>query len=520
MNARHKSADRALFYFYLALWVWLPLPLGSNRVWAVSVVEIAVFLLTTGWLVLYLRGKVRINDTFKMALLPVTLLFLFVFWVGFQTLLLPPDLLEAVSPAASQTYAEVYAVSGAELNDKALYNPLSMSPYHSGGKFIESLFYGLLFCLTLLLVNSHHRLKLLAIVIVCSGVFQAVYGCLMTLSGVEYAFFVEKTAHRNVATGTFLNRNHLAGYLEMSLAIGIGLLLSTLHQTAAGSWREMGRRLLDALLGSKIRLRVGLIIMVIAMVLTHSRMGNVAFFTSMTVMGGLYLLLVKKPPRSVIILFVSLMMIDVLIVGTWFGLEKVLHRLEKTEIILQDAPFQDSAAPSNVAQAGTVSTTRQTRNAVTHQTFQLLKESRDEVFRDTRNMLADFKWTGAGGGTFANSFLRYQNEPYYGFYDHTHNDYLEFLAEYGFLGSGLSGSVIVLAFINALIAIRKRRSALLKGLAFSSAMGIMAIMIHSTVDFNLQIPSNAALFVLLLALAWIVRYKRLSSHGKGTSGTD
>ena len=80
MNARHKSADRALFYFYLALWVWLPLPLGSNRVWAVSVVEIAVFLLTTGWLVLYLRGKVRINDTFKMALLPVTLLFLFVFW--------------------------------------------------------------------------------------------------------------------------------------------------------------------------------------------------------------------------------------------------------------------------------------------------------------------------------------------------------------------------------------------------------------------------------------------------------
>jgi hypothetical protein len=37
-------------------------------------------------------------------------------------------------------------------------------------------------------------------------------------------------------------------------------------------------------------------------------------------------------------------------------------------------------------------------------------------------------------------------------------------------------------------------------------MGVTAIGIHSTVDFNLQIPANAFVFMLLLALGWISLY--------------
>ncbi len=43
----------------------------------------------------------------------------------------------------------------------------------------------------------------------------------------------------------------------------------------------------------------------------------------------------------------------------------------------------------------------------------------------------------------------------------------------------------------------------MRGLGFSGVMGIVALMIHSSVDFNLQIPANSALFVLLLAVSWI-----------------
>jgi len=40
-------------------------------------------------------------------------------------------------------------------------------------------------------------------------------------------------------------------------------------------------------------------------------------------------------------------------------------------------------------------------------------------------------------------------------------------------------------------------------LSFACIMGVTAILIHSWVDFNLQIPANAALFMILLALGWI-----------------
>jgi hypothetical protein len=40
-------------------------------------------------------------------------------------------------------------------------------------------------------------------------------------------------------------------------------------------------------------------------------------------------------------------------------------------------------------------------------------------------------------------------------------------------------------------------------MGLASVMGITAILIHSTSDFNLRIPANAALFVVLLALPWL-----------------
>ena len=43
----------------------------------------------------------------------------------------------------------------------------------------------------------------------------------------------------------------------------------------------------------------------------------------------------------------------------------------------------------------------------------------------------------------------------------------------------------------------------MRGMSFAAIMGIIAILIHSSVDFNLQIPANAATFMVLLALAWI-----------------
>ena len=96
-----------------------------------------------------------------------------------------------------------------------------------------------------------------------------------------------------MATGTFINRNHLAGYLEICLAVGIGLMVAQLSNTSAATWRERARQFLQTMLSSKALVRIGLVVMVIGLVLTRSRMGNIAFFFSMIVMGFYYIVFVR-----------------------------------------------------------------------------------------------------------------------------------------------------------------------------------------------------------------------------------
>mgnify|MGYP006191148481 CR=1 FL=1 len=48
----------------------------------------------------------------------------------------------------------------------------------------------------------------------------------------------------------------------------------------------------------------------------------------------------------------------------------------------------------------------------------------------------------------------------------------------------------------------KRRSSVPWGMAFGVAMAIVGLLIHSTVDFNLQIPANALTMVVILAMGW------------------
>ncbi len=59
------------------------------------------------------------------------------------------------------------------------------------------------------------------------------------------------------------------------------------------------------------------------------------------------------------------------------------------------------------------------------------------------------------------------------------------------------------SIFTALAAHYRRRDPLMRGMSFAVIMGIIAMMSHATVEFNLQMPANAATFVVLLSLAWI-----------------
>ena len=450
--------EKSIFIGFLVLIAWVPLPFGCKYAWAWPLFEIWVYVLSIAWLLALICNKTGFTGPFLKAR-PVLFIFIvWLIWVLFQITPLPAAWINVLSPQAAALYASTPTAAPGLLT-------LSVDVFATKQGLLKSLAYVLVFCLALLLVRSRRRVRLFAYVLILSGLFQAVYGSLMAMSGMEYSFFVEKIFNRGHATGTFTNRNHLAGYLEMCLAVGIGIMISSLdagnHQY---SGRQLLRQILQLILSPKARLRLFLVIMVIALVLTHSRMGNSAFFTSMLVAGGIGLLLSRHATRSTIILLVSLVVIDIFIVGTWFGIEKVAERLEQTSLV---------------------------------------GENRDEVYQHILDQLQDYKLTGSGLGSFYAVFPKYRKQDVGGYYNHAHNDYLEFATETGLVGLSLLGLAVVSSFIIAIIAQYRRRDPLMRGLSFAAIMGICAIMIHSTVDFNLQIPANAITFMLLLSMAWI-----------------
>lgn len=86
--------------------------------------------------------------------------------------------------------------------------------------------YTLLFLVIVSIFHTRKRVTLLLGSLVVSGTLQAFYGTFMTLAGIEWLLATPKTAYIGDATGTFVNRNSMAGYLELTLAAGIGLLLA------------------------------------------------------------------------------------------------------------------------------------------------------------------------------------------------------------------------------------------------------------------------------------------------------
>ena len=118
---------------------------------------------------------------------------------------------------------------------------------------------------------------------------------------------------------------------------------------------------------------------------------------------------------------------------------------------------------------------------------------------------------GSGGGSFYTAFTRYRGDDITAFYDHAHNDYVEFASETGVLGLTIMGLFVLGALVQALRALAQRKDPLPRGIAFAVIMGTTAILIHSTVDFNLQIPANAATFMLLQALAWLTLHLQRAS---------
>ncbi|MBX3672227.1 MAG: O-antigen ligase family protein [Burkholderiales bacterium] len=443
--------------------MWLPVPLGSNRAWAWALMEVAAFTMLGLWLVLWARNKVVVEAPLRRSWPVFALLGAWVLLLILQIIPMPVSMVEALSPESARIHG-LTSVLG--VTKDAI--TISIEPHATQLALVKTVAYISIFFLFLALVNNRERLRLAAFVLTYAAVLHATYAVMMHLSGVDKIYLGTEVAHASEASGFYANRNHFAGMLEMMLAIGIGLLIAGLSDRKAKSWKQVAEHLIEWILSPKMLLRLSLCIMVIAITTTHSRMGNTAFFASLIVAGLIGIALSRHATRNVVVLLVSLVVLDLAIVGSWFGVEKLMKRLEATTV----QHVQEREEPAAYALA----------------------------------IVESYPIFGSGAGSFYVTFPKYRPETITVFYDHTHNDYAQIASETGVVGFGLLGLVVIMSLGVALRAQAVRRDPLMRGMSFASIMGITAILIHSWVDFNLHIPANAVFFMVLLALGWISLY--------------
>jgi O-antigen ligase len=386
--------------------------------------------------------------------LPIILWLCYLVLLTLQIVPLPASFLSYLSPNA-------FALQENSI-DGIFY--LSIDYGQSQISLLKSVSYFCLFLVTLMLIRDGKTLKTLLFTILITATLQAVYGAFEVLLGLKHSIIFNLPV-KNIATGTFVYKNHFANYLMLGLSAGIGIMVATLQTNQVNNRRKLFRTIVNTLLSSKALVRICLVIMVIALVMSKSRMGNTAFFASMSVCGFLALALIRNRNKSLTILIISMFVIDLFIVSAWFGLDKVQERLTQTS---------------------------------------LSQETRDEVVIDALPIISDFPLFGSGGGSFYSVFPQYKKAEVHGFYDHAHNDYLQMTIEHGIPATVLLAILVLLSLYKSLYAMRHRKHSIMKGTAFAVSMVIIGMLIHMTVDFPLQAPANAGYFVVFLALAWVI----------------
>lgn len=461
MHITHQNPklSNRVFYLFLALLLWLPIPLASNRPWAWSLMEFASFAMVIA--IIYSHPLEQIKQQFKSYLPLIVGIGGFVIYQILQLLPLPQFLLKLVSYNS-------YLIQTTNLNPSEIgaWLPIALDPVQAQIATLKGTSYFCIMLSVLMLLNNFKRLKLLLLCIIVAGTWQAFYGAVVALSGTSETPFLG-LKNTDVATGTFVYKNHFANFLMLTLSIGIGYLVATLDKSKLRSKGYSLVQFLQTLMSGKVALRIALALMVIAIVLSRSRMGNTAFFVALTITGVIAYKFMKYKSKSLMWLIISLLVIDTFILGAYFGIDKVKQRLEQTS---------------------------------------MQTEQRDDVNVYSLDLIRVFPITGTGGGSYYSTFPLVQGNDIKAFYDHAHNDYIQFTTEYGIPATIWLGILVLYSLVISINAMVTRNSRFLRGLGFGTTMAIIGMLIHISVDFNLQAPANAAYFHVILALAWVANY--------------
>ncbi|REJ78527.1 MAG: hypothetical protein DWQ47_03490 [Acidobacteria bacterium] len=278
----------------------------------------------------------------------------------------------------------------------------------------------------------------------------------------------------------FSNRNHFALAMEMPAGLLAGILIFGRQKAA---WRLLGL--------------VPFAILCYAVVTSSSRGGLAALAASLVFVVFVRLITAIRPQR------------DTGAVGVRIG-KRPRNRIGKLAVSIAASLLAGIfiwAAIGFIGGDYVVTRFSQVNEELTDP--ESTRVNRNVIWSATVDLISDRPLLGSGFGAYGESITRFSRSNGKFQIEQAHNDYLELLA-----GGGLLGFLFVAAFgalISSRIANNIRKSegndrAVLVG----SAAGILAVLIHSFVDFGLHVLVNALAFAALIAMATAGREDRRS----------
>ena len=252
--------------------------------------------------------------------------------------------------------------------------------------------------------------------------------------------------------GPYGNYNHFAGMVELLFPLPFAWLIFS---------RGRG--------GERILYAIAVVIMVTAAVLSMSRAGMLTIGVQLAFFAGAAFLHRRRQgggPRLTPLLIV----VGAVLLSLWIGYQPLLRRF---------GTIQQGASEYSVV-------------------------TRLAYWRASWRMFLDHPLTGVGLGAFPTVYPSYgSSSSRYERVEQVHNDYLQLLTDGGLVAGLIGASALIWllsTWVKSLRADLSRRADWLTILPGAS-IAVLGLLIHSLLDFNLQIPANALLFLMIVALS-------------------
>jgi len=326
--------------------------------------------------------------------------------------------------------------------------------YVARAEMIEVVMYAFLF---LAIVNNLHRqssAQIVTLTLIFLAMAIAFYAVFQFVTGSSRVWGVLTAPYPHRGTGTFISPNNLSGFLEMILPLGLAYTITSRMKAVP-----------------KILIGYASLVMIAGIVVTVSRGSWMATIIALALF--FVVLMFHHTHR-----LPALVLLGVVIVGGVF-------------LVPRDYVFTSRIKDLTADKVGVTG------------------DGRFLIWRAAVKLWQEDPWWGIGPAHFNYRFGKYRPELIQRSPDRAHNDYLNTLTDWGIVGVTLVAAAWIAVFAcaawtwkfvrgspNTLGDHRSNKLALVLG----AAIGLIAILVHSTVDFNMHIPANALVAVALLAL--------------------